>query len=99
MEEPLVDRLRERKAYYSLRKRRGLVSKIIIDDVHSITIDCDLCDHFNRWYVYDECAYIDGDIWPQTYETLSKAKIAAFELSNTKCTHCYDEHGNRRRDN
>jgi hypothetical protein len=85
--------------YYLARKKRGLVSKIVIDDMHYIFIRCEHIDYINEWFIHYICCHIQNDIHLITSNSITKAKTVMFELSKTKCTHCYDEQGNRKRDN
>lgn len=81
---------------YNERVKRGDVSSIKVDN-HIIVIAQD--NYGNRlWFVCYTCmAHMDSYDLFTRHDSLSKAKKKAFELSNTKCTFCYDEHGVRRR--
>lgn len=83
------------KARHLARKKKGLVSKIIIDDRHHISIS--MYFQPKHWFVWYVCDETDDDIYPSVHHTLIDAKKTAFELSKLKCGICYDDHGVRRR--
>lgn len=83
------------KVRHLARKKKGLVSKIAIDEHHFISISM----HFEpkHWFVWYVCDEMDEDIYPSVHHTLIDAKKTAFELSRLKCGICYDDDGVRRR--
>lgn len=86
------------EAYRMEKERKGFYSQIEVDHDHAIRIQVFSLSRSRKWYVWYSCdCHISGRFTSSFHDSFLKAKKRAFELANTKCTFCYDEHGVRRR--
>lgn len=85
--------------WHSRREKKGIFTCMILDKVHEIDIWFNECGYKYGWWTDYFCVEHDEYVFDaEHHDSLTRAKIKAFEMSKIKCRHCYDEHGIRRRD-